>query len=53
VPATSPNGPGFIYGIGIAGPVSESIKLAFDIRGSVGDNGRHGEIARLSLTGAF
>lgn len=53
VPATSPNGPGFIYGIGIAGPVSESMKLAFDIRGSVGDNGRHGEIARLSLTGAF
>lgn len=53
VPATSPNGPGFIYGIGIAGPVGESLKLAFDIRGSVGDNGRHGEIARLSLTGAF
>lgn len=53
VPATSPNGPGFIYGIGLSGPIGESLKLGFDIRGSVGENARHAEIARLSLTGSF
>ena len=53
VPATSPKGPGFIYGVGLAGPIGESLKLSFDVRGSVGENGRHGELARLALTGAF
>ncbi len=53
VPSSSPNGPGFIYGIGLAGPIGESLKLAFDIRGSVGSEGRHAELARLALTGSF
>lgn len=53
VPSSSPNGPGFIYGLGLGGPIGENMKLAFDIRGSVGSEGRHAEIARLALTGAF
>lgn len=53
VPGTASTGPGFIYSLGIAGPIGESLKLGFDFRGSVGEQSRHAEIARLTLTGAF